>query len=79
MKMKGSQGLHVTKIVPVWTVTGTMQLLKGCLAVKNRIGVINQFLINLICVVFLMLSFMRYLVGFFRPRLAPVSRQVALQ
>ena len=52
VKMKGGQDLYVTKIVIVWLVTDTKQLLNGCQAVKKKIGVINQCLINLICMLF---------------------------
>ena len=50
--MKGGQGLYATKIVTVWMVTGTKQLINGCQAVENKIGVINHCLINLICLLF---------------------------
>ena len=50
--MKRGQDLYVTKIVTVWTVTGTKQLLNGCQVVENKIGVINHCLINLICMLF---------------------------
>ena len=53
--MKGGQGFYVTKIVTVWTVTDTKQLLNRCQAVKREIGVINHCLINLICMLFLKL------------------------
>ena len=53
--MKGGQNLYVTKIVTVRIVTDTKQLLNGCQAVENKIGVINHCLINLICMLFLKL------------------------
>ena len=53
--MEGGRDLYVTKIVTVWSVTDTKQLLNGCQAVKNKIGVINHCLINLICRLFLKL------------------------
>ena len=77
--MKGGQDFYVTKIVTVWLATDTKQLLNGCQVVENKIGVINHCLINLICMLFLRLWFMRYLVGFFPPRLAPVSRRIVFQ
>ena len=46
--MEGGHGVYATKIVTVWTVTGPKQLLNGCQAVKNKIGVIKHCLINLI-------------------------------
>ena len=51
--MKGGQSVYATTIVTVWTVTGTKQLRNACQAVKNKIGVINNCLINLICMSFL--------------------------
>ena len=53
--MKGGQVLYVTKTVIVWVVTDTKQMLNGCQVVENKIGVINHWLINLICMLFLRL------------------------
>ena len=36
--MKGGQGLLVTKVVTVWTLRGTEQLLNGCQAAKQDWG-----------------------------------------
>ena len=51
----GGQDPYVTKIEIVWMATDTKQVLKGCQAVENKIGVINHCLINLICMLFLRL------------------------
>ena len=50
--MKGCQGVYATKIVTVRMATGPQQLINRCQAVKNKIGVINHCLINLICMLF---------------------------
>ena len=55
----GDQDLYVKKIVIVWLATDTKQLLNGCQVVENKIGVINHCLVNLICMLFLMLRFMK--------------------
>ena len=46
--MKGGQDIYATTTVTGGTVTGPKQLFNGCQAVKNKIGVINHCLINLI-------------------------------
>ena len=46
---------------------------------ENKVGVTNHCLINLICILFLKLRFMKYLIGFFLPHLAPRSRWIVFQ
>ena len=55
-KVKGPKTFnYVPKIVTVWTVPGTEQVLNRCQVVKSKIEVINHCLINLICIFFLRL------------------------